>query len=375
MANTYTQILRQGTYAQYLAIPTKDANLLYFCTDNGKLYKGTVDFTDSFVSVTAENLPTAANAVPGKIYYVSDESRFVTKIGNALVPIERTLDVATSDTTSSISASSVDSHVPSSKNVYLYGQEILAQATGGSAVVKEVEAGQVVGGVQVTKGDNSTSTFIVPGLVSAAAAGSNAAEIDITNTTDGSSTTITVPGVVTGVAAGSSDAQIAITNSTGADSTTVTVPGVVTTPTWDATSRVLTLPVSNGEAVEVNIGKDIFLDPAGNSHYDTTTQEIVLVLNDDQHTEIRVPVGALIDVYTGGETSTASAAVSTSNVITVDVKLDQHSGNAISIAPDTGSAAGGDLVTGGLRVDLSAYALDENLQALAAATTAWGSFT
>ena len=372
MANTYTQILRQGTYAQYLAIPTKDANLLYFCTDNGKLYKGTVDFTDSFVSVTAETLPAVADAVPGKIYYISDESRFVTKISGAYVPIERTLDVATSDTTSSISASSVDSHVPSTKNVYLYGQEILAQATGGSAVVKDVEAGQVVGGVKVTKGDNSHTTFVVPGLVSAAAAGSNAAEIDITNTTDGSSTTIVVPGVVTGVAAGSSDAQISITNSTGADSTTVTVPGVVTTPSWDATARVLSLPVSGGTAVEVNIGKDIFLN---SGYYDTTTQEIVLVLNDQAETEIRVPVGALIDIYTGGDTSTASVSVSSQNVITAAVKLDQHSGNSISIAPDTGSVAGGDLVTGGLRVDLSAYALDENLAALANATTAWGSFT
>ncbi len=363
MANTYTQILRQGTYAQYQALATKDSNLLYFCTDNGKLYKGTVDFTDSFVSVTAAELPAAANAVPGKIYYVSDEARFCTKIGDALVSIERTLDVAASDSTSSITASSVDSHVPSSKNVYLYGQEILAQATGGSAVVKNVEAGEVVGGVKVTKGDNSSTTFIVPGLVSAAVAGSNAAEIAITNTTDASSTTITVPGVVTAVAGGSNDAEITITNSTGSASTTVTVPGVVTTPTWDSTARVLSLPVSGGTAVEVNIGKDIFLE---RGYYDTTTKELVLVLNDPSETEIRVPVVSLIDVYTGGVTDSASVSVSSQNVITANVKLDQATGNAITVVSGE---------NGGLRVDLSAYALNENLEALAGATTAWGSFS
>lgn len=363
MANTYTQILRQGTYAQYLALETKDANLLYFCTDNGKLYKGTVDFTDSFVTVTAANLPAAANAVPGKIYFVSDEHRFCTVINGEYVSIERTLDAKGNSAVSTITAQSSDANVPSSLNVYTYGQEILAQATGGAAVVKNVEAGEVVGGVKVTKGDNSNTTFVVPGLVSAAAAGSNAAEIDITNTTSGSSTTITVPGVVTGVAAGSSDAQISITNSTAGDSTTVTVPGVVTTPSWDATARVLSLPVSGGTAVEVNIGKDLFVE---RGYYDTTTQELVLILNDPNETEIRVPVASLIDTYTGGVTDSASVSVSSQNVITANVKLDQATGNAITVVSGE---------NGGLRVDLSAYALDENLQALAGATTAWGSFS
>lgn len=34
-----------GTYAQYLALVTKDANALYFCTDTQQLFKGTIEFT------------------------------------------------------------------------------------------------------------------------------------------------------------------------------------------------------------------------------------------------------------------------------------------------------------------------------------------
>ena len=37
MANTYPKILKSGLYANYVALATKDTNVLYFCTDNGKL--------------------------------------------------------------------------------------------------------------------------------------------------------------------------------------------------------------------------------------------------------------------------------------------------------------------------------------------------
>lgn len=391
MANAYTQIFRQGTYAQYQALAEKNDNLLYFCTDNGKLYKGSVDFTDSFVVVTAENLP--ATGVASKIYYISDQAKFKTYLNGAYVEIGNPIDKQGSSSTSTITDSSTDDHVPSAKNVYTYGQEILA-AIGGEDVVKEVEAGTASGKVKVTKGDDSSAEFVVPDVLVGVAAGSTAAQVSFTQAGESDPVLVTVPGVITDAVAGSNAGEVSLTNSTSASSKTITVPGVaatiadkaatdaaftvtpttgdaydvtvsgvVTTPTWNTTNRILTLPVSGGQAVEVNIGRDLVLK---SGYYDTTAKEIVLVLNDEDETEIRVDVTALIDIYTGGETSTVSVDVSSSNVITAAVKLDQAAGNAIEIV--TGD-------NGGLRVDLSDYALDENLQALATATTTWGTFS
>ena len=137
-STTYTKILYAGTYAQYKALVTAgtvDETHLYFCTDNGKLYRGSVDFTDSFVPGLASATPAAADAVPGKIYYETDTKKFKTLINNALVEIGNPIDAMGDSTTSTITVSSSDEHVPSSKNVWTYGQEILAQATGGSAEI------------------------------------------------------------------------------------------------------------------------------------------------------------------------------------------------------------------------------------------------
>ena len=397
MANTYKNILRYGTYANYLDIQQKDPDVLYFCTDNGKLFKGTIDFSDRFVNVTAATLPAVANAVPGNIYYVSDEAKFKTKIGNAYVEIGNPIDAIGDSTTSTITNSSTDDHIPSSKNVYTYGQEILAQAIGGDAVVKDVTNGSADGKVLVTYGDDSTSEFAlagalisvtasqgtaatvdilaaddttstavtVPGVVTAAVAGTNAGEINLTNSTAANSTTITVPGVVATIADSTTEAAFTVTPTTGT-AYDVTVSGVVTTPTWNSTTRSLTLPVAGGSSVVVDIGKDIFVQQG---YYDTTNKNIVLILNNDDPSDpqnpIIIPAAALVDVYTGGATSTATVTVSTTNEITATVKIDSATGNSLQVVAGEG---------GGLRVDLSAYALDENLTALATATAEWGTF-
>ena len=400
MANSYKNILKYGSYSSYLALVDSSAidnDVLYFCTDNGKLFKGTVDFTDRFVSCTAATLPATSAAVPGNIYYVSDEAKFKTLIGNAYVEIGNPIDKIGDSTTSTITNASSDDHVPSAKNVYTYGQEILAQAVGGSAVVKAVGNGTADGKIQVTMGDDSTSEFALAGaVVSITASASSAATVDVTAADDTQATPVVVPGVITNAAAGSGAGEIDLTNSTAANSTTITVPGivasiadattagsfavtpttgtaydvavsgVVTTPTWNSTTRSLTLPVVGGESVVVDIGKDIFVQEG---YYDTTNKNIVLILNNDDPSDpqnpIIIPAAALVDVYTGAATTTATVTVSTTNEITAAVKIDQATGNAIQVV--TGE-------NGGLRVDLSAYALDENLEALAAATAEWGTF-
>lgn len=406
MPNTYPKILKAGTYANYVNLQSKDANVLYFCTDNGKLFKGEVDFTNALVSVTSSTLPQTG--VPGKIYYETDTTSWKTYIGSAYVEIGTPKDAsdtsgATPETT--ISASSDDAHVPTSKNVYLYGQDILSQATGGSAVVKSVAAGNDPAEITVTQGDDTANDVTVPGVVTDVAQKAN------------------TPGTIT------------VANSTAASTKDVTLTGVALGPTWVAATRTLTIPVAGGSDVVVDIGKDIFVDPAAPSRYDETTDQIIIYLNDgdpgylpeydatatysegDQihredddteyvytanqdidtpeewtaahwtkggeyvaPTEIDVPIQGMIPVYTGGSTSTATVTVS-GTTITSAVKLDQHSNNAITIAPDTGEGA--ELVTGGLRVDLSSYATtaalglvedkaDANAAEIAAIYAAWG---
>ena len=383
MANTYPKILKAGTYANYQALATKDSNVLYFCTDNGKLFKGTVDFTNSLEVVTAATLP--ATGVPGKIYYESDTGAFKAYLNNAYVVIGTPTDASSSGDTT-ISSSSDDAHVPTSLNVYLYGQDILSQAIGGTDVVKSVVAGDDPAELVVTQGDDTASDIVVPGVVVGVAQKAN------------------TPGT------------IEVSTSDGATATDVTLAGVALEPTWVAATRTLTIPVAGGSDVVVDIGKDIFVDPAAPSRYDETTDQIIIYLNDgdpgylpeydatatystgdqihrddagteyvytanqdidtpeewtaahwtkgDEYvapTEIDVPVQGMVPVYSGGSTTTATVNVS-GTTITAAVKVDQHTGNAITIASDT--EEGGVTTTGGLRVDLSSYATQSDLTTL-----------
>ena len=316
-ASTYTKILYAGTYAQYKQLtPVED--YLYFCTDNGKLFKGTVDFTDSFVTVTAATLPVVADAVPGKIYYESDTGKFKTKVGNAYVEIGNVVDKMGDSTTSTISSASSDDHVPSSKNVYTYVQEVAATIIGGSDVVKSVAADQTTDGqLIVTKGDDSTAA--------------------------------------------------------------VALKGVVTTPTWDETSLKLTLPVVDGTSVEVNIPKDIFLESGS---YDATNKKIILVLNDTSSTTIEFSVSDLIPLYEGGDTSTASVSIdwdatNGKNIITADVAISDDANNGLTVDSTgllvdvSGFATTSDIST----IEATLTDLAGSVDNLATAALQWGSFT
>lgn len=132
--------------------------------------------------------------------------------------------------------------------------------------------------------------------------------------------------VVQEVKAGAADGQLSV-KAGGVDSAVI-VPGVVTTPTYDAATRKITLPVTGKEAIVIELGKDIFVDSAADNKYNAETGNIELHLNDG--TMIEIPAESLVDVYTGGETTSAKVTVSDGNVITVDVKLSSAEGNAIT---------------------------------------------
>ena len=403
-ATTYSKLLRCGNYADYQAIVEKDSNVLYFCQDNGKLYKGTVDFSDSFKVVTSSTIPEAANAVPGFIYYESDTHIFKTLLSGAYVEIGNPIDAVGDGTTHTFSASSSDAEVPSSKNVWLYGQAIKAEVEGGSDVVKNVSAGATDAGIVVTKGDDSTSAVTVPGVFVDATAGATAGQIIFTDSSNATSGVV-VAGVIKGVAAGASAGQIIITDTAdatsavsvplqdlsgyvkgvaagatdgtivvtaGDDSTAaVTVPGVVTTPTWDETALKLTLPVAGGTSVEVNIPKDIFLESGS---YDATNKKIIRVLNDASSTTIEFSVSDLIPIYDAADTSTVATSIdwdatNGKYIISAAAKLSDATANALTYD------ATGLLVDGSAFADATDFANLVSSHNSLADAFAWGSFT
>lgn len=43
MSNTYKNIFKCGSYADYVALEKKDPDVLYFCTDNRKVFVGNTE--------------------------------------------------------------------------------------------------------------------------------------------------------------------------------------------------------------------------------------------------------------------------------------------------------------------------------------------
>ena len=282
MATDFTKILNAGTQAGYDALATKNPNLLYFCTDTGKLYRGSVDFTDSMIAAASK----PANPVAGKIYILADTNTVEAYIGGAWKVLSYPM-------TTTVDINSDDMHVASAKAVYDAIQAAVEGVVGAESTVKAVAAGTEAAQVAVTKGDGSVANF--------------------------------------------------------------TVPGVVTKPTWDASARVLTIPVTGDTAVEVNIGKDVFLDPTAENKYNPTTKKIELYLNDGnggEATKIEIPASDLVDVYTGTTSNGTSVTVGSDNKIKVDLVLDPDTKNALVLGAN------------GLMLDLSAYAKTADVQGL-----------
>ena len=103
--------------------------------------------------------------------------------------------------------------------------------------------------------------------------------------------------------------QLAMTKD-GTNST-IDLTGMTYSPTYDATTKKLTIPVVGSSALEVSLAQDTVVK-AGK--YNEDTDEIWLTIAedgtyDDETKLIKIPVQGLIDVYTGKETNTAKNAV------------------------------------------------------------------
>lgn len=115
----------------------------------------------------------------------------------------------------------------------------------------------------------------------------------------------------------------------GAEPVNTVLNGVVNNPTYDANTRTITLPVFGGSNLVITLGKDAFVE---SGHYDTDKETIELVLTSGD--KVSIPVGSLIDIYSGIATATANVTVSADNKISVDVKVSATANNAIIIEED-----------------------------------------
>ena len=342
---SYPNILKYGTKAAYLAIQSKSADVLYFCTDSKEIFKGTINMTDNVVYLaSADTKPAAADAIPGKLYFngVAGANTWEVSDGNAWkvvsYPIVTTIDADPDNDD--------DVHVPSAKAV----ATLVANAIAGEGVIASIDASTTTeGAIDVTDGAGNVEEVIIP--------------------------------------------------------------GVVTTPSYDATTRTFTFPISDDaqNPVVVELGTDIFIDPTANNRYENGN--IYLYLNDgtasSDPTELVIPVTSLVTDYFGDDTSsiqvdidnsthkvTAAARIRSTtaqNNLINALKVSSASGDEglyVAVRPDDATVgqeftnalkynatAGAE----GLYVDTSAIeadinALDGNVQALAAATTVWGTF-
>lgn len=115
----------------------------------------------------------------------------------------------------------------------------------------------------------------------------------------------------------------------GGEPVDTVLTGVVNKPTYDAVTRTITLPVFGEEALVIALGKDAFVESGS---YNAETESIDLVLTSGD--EVSIPVGSLIDIYTGLATTSANVTVSADNKISVNVKVSATANNAVTLEED-----------------------------------------
>ena len=300
MANSYNPILLAGTQSQFTALAGSYVEgKLYFCTDTGKLYRGSsasacVDFTDSIIK--AESRPVTP--VKGKIYIFSGSGNVETYDGTNWIILSYPMSTA------QVSSTSDDLHVPSAKAVW----DAIAAATGSSGLIASI-AQKTTTTTDPETGDPVTTPVI--------------GTIDVTKA-DGTH----------------SDCALA---------------GLAKLPTYRASDRTFTFTDTSGDQLVVTLGKDEFIDPTANNRYENGYLYIYLNVPDPSkpgstNTEIAIDVSSLVADYIGADTDTIDLTVdANTHVMTADVIVRPDVTGTFTNALKVSSTAGAK----GLYVDLS----------------------
>ena len=156
---------------------------------------------------------------------------------------------------------------------------------------------------------------------------------------------------------------------------------IVSTISWDAAEHMLTATAKDGKTTQqitfdglgvslsyvAATGSLQLLDAAGNKigdaislpleqfvtagEYNAETKEIVLYFDEAKTNSVKIPVGALVDVYTGVDGSSVKVEVSGDNKITATVKVSAETGNCLVLKPDGIYVAAPDLADYMTKVD------------------------
>lgn len=115
-----------------------------------------------------------------------------------------------------------------------------------------------------------------------------------------------------------------------ATSSKVPLTKIATKLAYDGSTGKITLKDATGATLsEANIPLDNFVKSGS---YDAATKSIVLTMQNGK--SVSIPATDLIDIYTGGATTSATVAVSNQNEITATVKVSSAAGNLLSTAAD-----------------------------------------
>lgn len=292
-----------GTLSKYNGLSTKDTNTLYFVTDAKKIYKGDIDVTENIVVVTnfdgTDGGISVANAFEGKFYINITTFEVRIKSGAAWIILS---------------------------------------------------PGYVSDGVEYAKVANN-GKFATIGAIKSAIAEA------IEGITGGDSL---VSGLSWTAEDGTGKGKLVVTAADGTTTTDVVLTGTPYKFAYDKDALTITInSYGESEAQVINLPKDNFVRSGA---YDSDTEEIVLTVGDGTKTsEVRIPAGSLVDVYTGETSDNITVTVSEDNKITATAKIDPIEGNAL-----VSSAAG-------LKVDISGKA--DKLTAEAATHILVGSAT
>ena len=271
MAVTYTKIHRFGTQAQYDALATKNDNLLYFTSDTKKLYKGSLDYTDQFITTAT----VGATGVAGKEYFETSTGQVKAYVDGAWKVIAYPID------TDFVDEAGDDVHVPTTKAVVDFVTDAISDIEPGNmvkSIAQKVDGSDnpVVGTFTYTKGDNSTVDVQLSGVAG-------------TPTWDTTTRELVIP-VVGGNA---------VTCSIGKD--------------------IFIDPAAPNGYNPTDNTIDIYLNDGA-----TTAED----------TKIAIPVDQLVEDYIGADTATIDLDVDANHVVTANVKLSATAGNALSTQAD-----------------------------------------
>ena len=293
---------KAGTLAQYTTLQQKSADTLYFLTDAKKIMKGDIDVTENIVVVTNFDGSAGGVAVENAFEgkFYINVTTFECRIKSGAAWVVMSPGYITDGT--NFAQSGNEGKFATIAAIKAYITEQIAGITGGTAFVKGVTWDSTNHALLVDKG--------------------------------------------------------------GEAPTSVALSGMAYTPTWDAGTLKLTIPVVGGNDVVINFPKDNFVR-SGRYEADYPVGDgpaIVLVVNGGSGTEdqeVIIPAASLVDVYTGEASNDITVTVGEDHKITATVKIDPAEGNAL-----VSSASG-------LKVDISGKA--DKLTAAAAAHILVGS--